>query len=80
MRNFLLIVALTALSMAPAASESLAPPKPSRTATYDKPLPAKHRGGFNACAAYGPGFVKVDGSDTCVKLGGAISVGVSGGR
>jgi len=29
----------------------------------------------NACASYGPGFVKVEGSDTCVKLGGGISVG-----
>ena len=26
------------------------------------------------CAAYGPGFVKVEGSSTCVKVGGSISV------
>ena len=33
-------------------------------------------------ASFGPGFVKVEGSDTCVKLGGAVSVGagVSSGR
>ena len=36
----------------------------------------------NPCAPYGPGFVKVEGSDTCVKLGGGISVGagMSSGR
>jgi hypothetical protein len=32
----------------------------------------------NSCAAFGPGFVKVEGTDTCVKVGGAFSVGVSG--
>ena len=25
-----------------------------------------------ACAAFGAGFVKLEGSDTCVKLGGAV--------
>lgn len=39
-------------------------------------LPAKRSGGVNSCAAYGPGFVKADGTDTCVKIGGAISVDV----
>ena len=29
----------------------------------------------NPCASFGPGFVKVEGSDTCVKLGGGIGVG-----
>jgi hypothetical protein len=32
----------------------------------------------NSCAAYGPGFTKVEGTDTCVKLGGAVSVEVGG--
>jgi Porin subfamily len=31
-----------------------------------------------ACAAYGAGFVKVEGSTTCIKVGGSISV--EGGR
>jgi hypothetical protein len=29
----------------------------------------------NSCAAYGPGFVKVEGTDTCVQVGGAVSIG-----
>jgi Porin subfamily len=28
----------------------------------------------NPCAAYGAGFVKVEGSTTCVKIGGNVSV------
>ena len=43
----------------------------------DRLPPAKSAAG-NPCAAFGPGFVKVAGTDTCVKVGGALSVGVSG--
>ncbi|MGN8547706.1 hypothetical protein ACQPTN_24195 [Bradyrhizobium sp. 13971] len=45
-----------------------------------KTLPSKSATRSNPCASYGPGFVKVEGSDTCVKLGGGISVdgGISG--
>jgi hypothetical protein len=80
MRNILLVFVVTALSVSiAAASDPLAPQKPSRAAIFDKPLPAK-RNDANACAAYGPGFVKVNGSDTCVKVGGDMSVSVRGGR
>jgi hypothetical protein len=88
MRNILLIAVMTALSVSTAAADPLAPQKPTKTtipaaipaAIPDKPLPVKRSGDANGCAAYGPGFVKVAGSDTCVKLGGAVSVGVSAGR
>ena len=89
MRNILLVFVVTALSISIAAADPLVPRKPARTATPEsalsetatpaKPLPTK-RNDVNACAAYGPNFVKVNGSDTCVKVGGAMSVGVSGGR
>jgi hypothetical protein len=89
MRNILLVFVATALSVSIAAADPLAPRKPARsatpesalseTATPDKPLPTK-RNDASACAAYGPNFVKVNGSDTCVKVGGDMSVGVSGGR
>ncbi|MHC2437795.1 hypothetical protein [Bradyrhizobium sp. USDA 4451] len=39
-----------------------------------KTLPSKSMTRSNPCASYGPGFVKVEGTDTCVKLGGGISV------
>jgi hypothetical protein len=79
MRNILLVFVVTALSVSMAAADPLVPQRPARTETPGKPLPTK-RNDVNACAAYGRGFVKVDGSDTCVKVGGAMSVGVSGGR
>jgi len=47
-----------------------------------KSLPSKATTRSNPCASLGPGFVKVEGTDTCVKLGGAVSVGagMSSGR
>lgn len=41
-------------------------PQPSRKA------PAAQRS-MN-CDAYGPGFVRVQGSDTCIKVGGRVRV------
>ena len=32
----------------------------------------------NPCAQYGPGFVKVAGSDMCVKIGGSVSIEAGG--
>jgi hypothetical protein len=40
--------------------------------------PPQRQARDKACASYGPGFVKVDGSSTCVKIGGNVSV--EGGR
>jgi hypothetical protein len=46
-----------------------------------KPLPpAKspsraHTGSANPCASFGPNFRRIEGTDTCVQVGGAISVG-----
>lgn len=38
--------------------------------------PPKQAG--NPCAQFGPGFAPAAGSDTCVRIGGGISVGVGG--
>lgn len=76
MRNILLVFVMTACSLAMAAADPLAPRKPAATATPDKPLPARRSA--DTCAAYGPDFVKVKGSDTCVKVGGDMSVSVRG--
>ncbi len=87
MRNVLLVLVLTALPVSMAAADPLASPlasplapqKPARIENPDKPLPAK-RSGENVCAAYGPNFVRVNGSDTCVKVGGDMSVSGGGRR
>jgi hypothetical protein len=34
----------------------------------------------NPCAQYGPGFVKVAGSDMCVKIGGGVGIEAGGAR
>ena len=78
MRNILLVIVLAVLPSA-ALSDSQKPDKPAATG---KLLPVKPAGSGNTCAAYGAGFVKVEGTDTCVKAGGAISIdaGTSSGR
>jgi len=54
--------------------------KSDRIAPSGKMLPLKGASSGNACAAYGPGVVKVAGSDTCVRAGGAVSVDVGTSR
>lgn len=83
MRNILLAIVGAALPVCLAAAEpsSILKPdklKPDRPAASDSVLPMKGTGAGNSCAAFGPGFVKLAGSDTCVKVGGAVSV--EGGR
>jgi hypothetical protein len=69
MRKAIMAVVVAALPTCVAAAEPAGQPprKPPTTAT----LPPV-RG--NPCAAFGPGFVKVEGSSTCVKVGGSVGV------
>lgn len=71
------IIVGLALSARTALAESSVPRKSERAAASDKLLPLKGASSANSCAAYGAGFVKVEGSDTCVKIGGVISIGAS---
>jgi hypothetical protein len=72
-----LLILLALLATSATAAESLRLP-PAERPQMGKALPmngstaAKTRAG--ACAAYGPGFVMAEGTGTCVKLGGSISV------
>ncbi|HEY1311378.1 MAG TPA: hypothetical protein VGF02_10550 [Pseudolabrys sp.] len=34
----------------------------------------------NPCAAYGPGFIQLRGSDTCIKIGGSVEAGGGASR
>lgn len=52
-------------------SSLLTPSAPA--ATVAPAAKTRPRTGDN-CAAYGPRFVKLEGTDTCVKVGGAASV------
>ncbi|WP_262048068.1 hypothetical protein [Bradyrhizobium sp. Bra78] len=76
----LLLVSLLANSAA--AAEPLRLPHAERPQA-GKALPLKGAGGTakaGACAAYGPRFVMVEGTGTCVEIGGSISAGTTVGR
>ena len=75
MRTFVLAVLILAPSSVTAFAEQ------SRPLKFDQPagktLPVKEPKYDGSCAAYGAGFVKVAGTDTCVKVGGSVSIGSS---
>ncbi len=68
------------LPAAAAAAEPLGNLKldPPSASSSGKVLPLKSPGTGNTCAAMGPGFVKIDGTDTCIKVGGQLSIGAGG--
>ena len=72
---------IVALSSVAARAEQPRLQKADKAATSNKLLPLKRSNSANACAEYGAGFVKIEGTNTCMKIGGAVSVGagVSGG-
>jgi hypothetical protein len=83
MRNSLLVIVVVMLPASVALAQSSSHQKPDKPTPSGRQLPLKGAGTGNACAAYGPGFVKAEGTETCVKIGGAVSIGVgssSGGR
>ena len=46
-----------------------------KAAASGKLLPLKGAKSANSCAEYGAGFVKIEGTDTCMKIGGSVSIG-----
>ena len=85
MRNILLAIVVAALltSIAAAEPSSILKPdklKPDRPTAADSVLPMKGAGAGNSCAAFGAGFVRLASSDTCVKVGGAVSIQGGGSR
>ena len=81
MRKSLLVMISVVLASVAAAAEQPRPQNSGKAATSGKLLSLKRSNSANACAEYGAGFVKIEGTSTCVKIGGAVSVGagVSGG-
>jgi hypothetical protein len=75
MRKSLMILMAVALPAVAAAAEQPRLQKSDKAATSGKPLPMKRSNSANACAEYGAGFVKIEGTNTCMKIGGAVSVG-----
>jgi hypothetical protein len=73
-KSFLVIAAL----VLPAAAALAAQPdsqKSNKAVATGKLLPLKGATRDNSCAAYGAGFVRVEGADTCVRIGGVVGIG-----
>ncbi|MBR0715531.1 hypothetical protein [Bradyrhizobium liaoningense] len=58
-----------------AQAETLPRTAPVASPSTTKVLPLKGTNGANPCSAFGPGFVKVESTGSCVKIGGSIDVG-----
>ena len=71
----LTLALIIAALAAPAAADPLRAPPPTKPAATQ---PLRQPQAANPCAAFGPGFVRAEGSDTCVKLGGGIGFGAGG--
>lgn len=78
MRTILLVIVAAMLSAPGEAAESSLRQKTGPAVSSGKLLPLKGGRARNVCAEYGPGFTKIDGTDTCVKIGGTVSIGVGG--
>jgi hypothetical protein len=74
-KSLLAIAALMLTGVAALAAEQSGQQKSGKAAPAGKLLPLKRATSGNSCAAYGAGFVKLEGSDTCIKIGGAVSIG-----
>ena len=71
-----LLILIPLLTTSAAAAETLRLP-PAERPQAGKALPLKGTGGTaktGSCASYGPRFVMVEGTGTCVKIGGSISI------
>ena len=81
MRNSLLVIVAVVLPAGAALAEQPRVPKSDKAATSGRVLPLKGARSGNSCAEYGAGFVRIEGTNTCMKIGGAVSIGagVSGG-
>jgi hypothetical protein len=80
MRKSLLFIAALLLPGCGALAQQPSLQQSGHAGLSGKVLPLKGASSANSCAAYGPGFVKVEGSGTCVKVGGTISVEVGTSR
>jgi hypothetical protein len=75
MRKSLLVMMAVVLPAVAALAEQPRLQKSDKAAISGQSLPLKRPSSANACAEYGAGFVKVEGTNTCMKIGGAVSIG-----
>jgi hypothetical protein len=76
MRKIVSVIIVAVLSASAASAQQSRDGKPAKPA---KSLPLRPAKAANACAEYGAGFVRIEGSSTCIKIGGSIGVGAGVG-
>ena len=76
MRTIFPVIVLAVLPASSAPAQQSRDGKPDKPATSLPLRPAK--AAANSCAEYGPGFVKIEGPSTCIKIGGSLSIGAGG--
>ena len=78
MRTIFPLIVLAVLSASAAPAQQFREGKPDKPS---KSLPLRPpKAAANPCAEYGPGFARIEGSSTCIKIGGSIGVGVGTSR
>jgi hypothetical protein len=75
MKNLFLALMVTVLPTSAMAAGQSGPEskKPAKPNTTLRPIKS------NTCAQYGAGFVQIEGTTTCIKVGGSVTF-ESGGR
>lgn len=76
MTRFAVPFCLVVLLASPAFAQSLGEPIPGHGQARERFDPAKRGQASSSCPEYGPGWVRLQGSSTCVRLGGAVRVEV----
>jgi hypothetical protein len=78
MRTIVPVIIVAMLSASAAPAQQFRDGKPDKPAKSLPLRPAK--AAVNPCAEYGAGFVRIEGSSTCIKVGGSLSVGAGASR
>jgi hypothetical protein len=78
MRTIWPVIFLAVLSVSSGSAQHSRDRKPDKPAISVPLRPAK--AAANPCGEYGPGFVRIEGSSTCIKFGGSFGVGVGASR
>jgi len=68
----------SAVSIAGAAAQTLINPNPKTTPPPRPPIKAPAAGRSEACSGFGAGFVRVPGTDACLKIGGGVTTEATG--
>jgi hypothetical protein len=69
-----------ALAQQPGSTTTRPRAKATTSKETQNPKPIAQPRAATTCSEYGAGFVRMPGSDTCVRVGGSIDVGVGMSR